>query len=333
MQYLLGVFKSLWQKPLARALTSILILGVLFTQLPIAEFGQTFSKISFTLWGLVVTVFILGHLVGAAKWNVLINIGQGGFSYLPTVRYYFAGLFANLFLPSIAGGDVVRAGLAIRQNSMEKEAVVLGSLLDRFLDMVALALLIMFGALFSPLGLGVEDRWRILWVCILLASLFIGVLLFVVVPIPSSTPAKVLAIIERVRSILRQLFLRPQKAILGLFLALLIQGTFVVINAFLAKHIGLDLPLAVWFLAWPLAKLTATLPISLGGLGVREAALSIFLGKFGVSMVAAVSLGLMWQAVLICGGGLGGIYYIIASHQLPTAQELGVATKEKHEDA
>ncbi len=333
MKRFLAFLKQVWRKPLARAVTSLLILGALFTQLPLAELGQTFSHISFTLWGLIIGVFVLGHLIGAAKWNVLINIGTGGFSYLPTVRCYFAGLFANLFLPSIAGGDVVRAGLAIRQNSREKEAVVLGSLLDRFLDMIALALLILFGAVFSPLGLEGKELTGLIWMCMLLAGLLVCVLLFMAVPLPSNLPAGLTALVERIRNILRQLFARPQKAALGLCLALLIQSAFVMINAFLGQQIGLDLPLAVWFLAWPLAKLTAALPISLGGLGVREAALSVFLGKFGVSMASAVSLGLMWQAVLISGGLLGGVYYFVASHHLPTARELGTTILTGNDDA
>ena len=34
---------------------------------------------------------------------------------------------------------------------------------------------------------------------------------------------------------------------------------------------------AVWLLAWPLAKLIALAPVSLGGIGVREVALATLL--------------------------------------------------------
>ena len=60
------------------------------------------------------------------------------------IRAHGAGLFANMFLPSIVGGDVVRAALIIREQKTEMAAIALGSLADRLNDV--LALIIMAGA-------------------------------------------------------------------------------------------------------------------------------------------------------------------------------------------
>ena len=38
-----------------------------------------------------------------------------------------------------------------------------------------------------------------------------------------------------------------------------------------------------WIFAWPLAKIIAVLPVSLNGLGLREATLAGFLAPFGAS--------------------------------------------------
>jgi uncharacterized membrane protein YbhN (UPF0104 family) len=47
----------------------------------------------------------------------------------------------------------------------------------------------------------------------------------------------------------------------------------------------------------------ALLPISLGGIGVREAALGGLLSPFGVDVACAVAQSLAWEVVLI-GSGL-----------------------------
>jgi len=317
MKKLLLTLKAWWQKPLVRLLTSLLILGIIFTQLPLADLWQTLRQVSPGLWLLAVAVFIAGHAAGVVKWTLLINIGRGQIPFTATFRYYFAGLFANLFLPSIAGGDVVRAGMAIGYRPRQKEAVVLGSLLDRFLDMLALAALIVIGGLLSPLALAAEDKTA-LWVMFGLLLLgIIGGVLLLLMPLPVRLPAKLTALILRVRHLVAELFKNPWRAVIGLLLAVGIQSAFVLLNAFLGRAIGLDLALPVWFLAWPLAKLSATLPISLGGLGVREAALVIFLGRFGVPAAGAVAVGLLWQTILVAGGAFGGIFYMLAGRHAP----------------
>lgn len=312
LQQLVSLLRRVWQKPLFRVAASLVILSLLLTQLPLGDLWQTLRQVSLALWLAVVAVFITGHAVGVFKWRLLINIGREKFSLGPVFRFYFAGLFANLFLPSIAGGDVVRAGLAIQHNPREKEAVLVGSLLDRLLDMTALGLLLLAGAAFSPLALGANDRLALLWLAILLATALASGLAAVVLPLPGWLPPRLVKVIQRVRGLLRRLVSNPGRALAGLSLALILQSVFVLVNAFLGKTVGIDLPLPVWFLVWPLAKLSATLPVSLGGLGVREAALAAFLGRFGIPMAASVGLGLLWQTVLFAGGAFGGIFYFLA---------------------
>jgi len=55
-----------------------------------------------------------------------------------------------------------------------------------------------------------------------------------------------------------------------------VQCTYVLLTALLGVTCGLRLPLRVWLFAWPLAKIVAVMPITQGGIGVREAALVVF---------------------------------------------------------
>jgi uncharacterized membrane protein YbhN (UPF0104 family) len=104
------------------------------------------------------------------------------------------------------------------------------------------------------------------------------------------------------RSVQRQ----PQVVIFGWVLGLLIQGTFILLNALLAISCGLFLPLRVWLFAWPLAKLAALLPLTQGGMGIREAVLVALLLPFGAPSSLTLASGLIWEGIIIAGGLMAG---------------------------
>ena len=75
----------------------------------------------------------------------------------------------------------------------------------------------------------------------------------------------------------------------------------------LATAIGIDSHIVLWMFAWPLAKLVALAPISLGGIGVREIALAGILAPFGIEASLAVAQSLSWEVVLIVTGAFSGL--------------------------
>src|SRR5262249_5966062 len=99
----------------------------------------------------------------------------------------------------------------------------------------------------------------------------------------------------------------PQVLILGWSLGVLIQGSFILLNALLAISCGLFLPFRVWLFAWPLAKIAALLPLTQGGMGVREAALVALLLPFGAPSSLTLASGLIWEGIIIPGGLLSGL--------------------------
>ena len=86
-----------------------------------------------------------------------------------------------------------------------------------------------------------------------------------------------------------------------------IQGSFIGLNILLASEIGIDASASVWFFAWPLAKLVALAPISLGGIGVREVAIAGLMAPFGIEPALVVAQSLSWEAVLVGSGLFAGI--------------------------
>lgn len=297
-------------KPWVRAAVSIALLGLLFYFLPLGQVRDALVRLPPLVWLGVLGGFVLGHAVGIAKWRLFVNAARGGLGQLDAALCYGAGLFANLCLPSIVGGDLLRMGLAGKL-SRRPEAALWGGVMDRLTDMLSLAILVTAGGLLVG---GSESGWigRVLMVAALVGVALLALLLPLLMRHPLSRwPRRLRRPVGRGLVGLRQLRRRPGTAALGLALSLAIQGSFVLLNAWLGKSIGIEVGLPVWFLVWPLAKIASLAPISLGGLAVREASLAALLLPFGVPVAQSVVCSLLWQTVLIGGGLMGGLLWLV----------------------
>src|SRR5580658_10890243 len=140
-----------------RVVGTILVLGLLFYFLPVRQVEAALRLVPLRLWILVTFGYLACHVVASLKWRLMVNRAGSGLSVLQAAHCYFAGLFSVLVLPSIVGGDIVRAGLAMRMGR-SKAAILFGSFLDRILDFLALALLTIAGAFLVPGRLSATSR-------------------------------------------------------------------------------------------------------------------------------------------------------------------------------
>ena len=284
-----------------RPFISFGLLALLLWILPWEQVREAFVRLPLIAWAGVVVGFLLGHRLGVEKWRLLVNAGRATLQRCDAVRCYAAGLFTNLCLPSIVGGDVLRAALASKATG-RPEAAVLGGLADRVSDTIALlVLLVVGGALAHHVLPGWGKQALVFAVAI---GLVIGAVLFPMLlrrPL-KRWPARIRRPAGRALVALRRLMRQPRAGAAAFFLSIVIQATFVLLNAWMAHGIGVRIPLVAWFLVWPLSKLAALVPITLGGLGVREATLAALLVPFGVTPALGVVTALLWQTVLITGG-------------------------------
>lgn len=301
-------------KILARVLVSAGVLTALLLLLPWNEIRSAVTRMPLLTWSAVLGGFLVGHSLGVVKWRMLLNTGRSNLALLEAVRCYAAGLFANLCLPSIVGGDVVRATLAARATG-RSEAAVLGGIADRMIDLLALGSLLVAGGLAAGLALPAPGS-RALSAILILAATSAGVLIVVAVRRPlRSWPQRIRRPIGRSLVALRRLGKARGTAIAAFSVSLLIQGGFVLLNAWIGRSIGISVPLSTWFLVWPLAKLAGLLPVSLGGLGVRDATLGGLLVLAGVPLATGVVASLIWQSILIASGLLAGVgSYVLTRH-------------------
>ena len=286
---------------LLRIAATVLALALLFWWLPFDDLWSAMRSVPIAAWPVAVAVYLGAHLLGVMKWRRLVNAAGAALPARTAVQAYYWGLFGNLFLPSIVGGDVVRAGVAMRQ-ARSKSALVLGSLIDRVQDVVGLGVLAGIGALLAPRALDATSRRIfVVFVTLVAGAAVIGLLSLRFFPV-NRVPFKARRLLVRIRLAVRATASQPQALALAFMLGLGLQSILILLNWELGRLIGIDIPLHVWFFVWPLAKIAGLAPLTQGGIGVREAAQAALFAPFGVAAVPAVATGLVFEAVIISGG-------------------------------
>jgi len=298
-----------WTIIALRWAAGLAVLGVLLHYLPVATVRSAIARVPAWQFAAVLAGYLLAHTLGIAKWRMVVNAAGAELNFAVSTQCYACGLFGTLFLPSIVGGDVIRLAVGLRK-SPRPAAVLAGNVVDRFLDVTAQAGLVVIGLALLPGSL--PESLRAIANRVLVAGIAAGIVLVTLGFLPRGVVLRGRSFkfrrrLARLRHALKSVSRRPRVLVAGWLAGTFIQATFLVLTAQLAVSCGLVLPLRVWLFAWPLAKLAAVLPLTQGGIGVREAALVALLAPFGAAGHLVLAAGLVWEGVVIAGGLLAGL--------------------------
>ncbi len=298
-----------WLLILLRWAAAIVVIGALLHLLPRAPLRAAIWQVPLWRFMSVLLVYLLAHSIGVAKWRMVVNAAGAELDFATSAQCYAGGLFGTLFLPSIIGGDVVRLAVGL-QRSSRPAAVLAGNLVDRFLDVAAQAGLVALGLILLPGSLPAQleaSSRKGLLVASIGITVIVALGLVLRKALLGGRSVRFRRRLARLRHALRAVSRRPQVLVFGWILGTLIQSMFLVLTAQLAVYCGLRLPLRMWLFAWPLAKLLAVLPLTQGGIGVREAALVALLTPFGAAAHLVLAAGLVWEGIVIAGGLIAGL--------------------------
>lgn len=295
-----------WQRASIRLGTSAIILLLLFFFLPVDVLWATIRRTSAGFWLFILTGFLATHVIGIIKWRLVITAAGAELRFRQAAHCYLGGLFGAVFLPSIVGGDAIRVGLALRGAS-NRVGLLLGSLFDRVLDVTALLGLAVFSSLLLPGMLAPPFRRVFGFLSSPVAWGLLALLVLVGLLAGRWFSRRMHHHFAQLRQSVGHLSRQRRSVGLAFGLSLATQTGLIVLTALIAAVCGLHLPFAVWLFAFPLAKISALLPVTQGGIGVREVALSALLAPFGVQAAMAVAIGLVWESILIGGGLVAGL--------------------------
>jgi hypothetical protein len=271
-------------------------------------------------------LFFVGVVVRALRWRALLvalglQIPLGRLVYL-----YFLGNFFNMFLPTGFGGDVVRV---VELSQEADPTLVTGTVIvDRLTGLLMLFALALLALPFT-VGLLPPELWLMIGL-LAAGGLVAGALALqgrwlrrVTRWLPGPLSLTGEGVLARVYDAVTACGWRAVGA--ALFFSLIFNVLLVLENYLVARAVGIELSLAFFFLLVPLLSLTLMLPISFGGLGVREGLAVLLLGQVGVDEAQAVAYSLGVYAIARVTGLFGGLLFVLES-----VGKLRKQTREEH---
>jgi uncharacterized membrane protein YbhN (UPF0104 family) len=295
----------------AKLIVSVVLLGFLGWKYGGDErFRAVLSRLDWRAFLAADAVVIVGLGLSALRWKILLRAAGVEVPFGRSLALYFTGYYFNFFLPTTVGGDVVRAMGGTRTGA--SLAVVGGSILVERLLGFGCLLVLGLGASFGVPSLAVA-RGALL----LAAGLFVaGLVVLLFVPLPETARpglvGRVLRGLRRTALQVRAYGFHPAALGAGLVLSLAWQLGLVAANAILSRGLGGVAPLGGLLALVPVVQAVTMIPVSFGGLGVREMGYEYFFGVSGYEPAGAVALGVAWLAVTIAVSLKGGIVYLVS---------------------
>jgi len=236
------------------------------------------------------------------------------------------GMFANNFMPTSIGGDIVKT-YDIYRITKNMTLSILSVFLERFTGLIILLVLS---------WLGVSIAWQIfsadtLGIWIILNVLCITMVLCFVNRVTADRIQKYLdtsrvlqkmtalgGAFKAVRSFTAKKYLLAEL----LLISIPIQLITVAIYYILSQSIGVNISFVFLLFTVPLITIISLLPISIGGLGVRESTTVIMFSIDGVSPESALALSLVYTGVVYITGLLGAISLVARQTSLREYYEI-----------
>jgi glycosyltransferase 2 family protein len=295
-----------------RVLVSIALLGAVLVY---ADLGEVAEVVRDGDWGwllIAIALMAVCVVVGALRWWLLL---EGAGIHLParrSVRPYALSFVLNLILPTAVAGDAVRTWVVGRESGR-----LLGAAAATVVDkLTALTCLFILGwALYAldPGGVPQPVIVAFAWVTggLLAAGALAALAAAGVRPVLHRLPERAALMIRESWQMLRvwagSRTLVASVTGLGLAYQALVVGVLVLV----AKTVGVELTFALAAVSTAVVLVATLIPVSVGGIGIREGGFVLLLGQAGVDAADATVLSLLSaMTVLVTSAAVAGVTYV-----------------------
>lgn len=303
-----------------RILGTFLLLAFILSKVDVSDVVAHIRKVPFYLLFLIFLWYVATQLLGVYRWKILLRT-QGidipfGRLFVVTMK----ALYFNMVLPTAMGGDVIR-GYALYKNAENRSAGVASVLVDRMIGMTAMVGIALFSVLWG--GRYLSETPFTLAIFSFAGLYFLGLALLATSMLKRMTglvlrvlPLQSLS--EKIMSFYDVLFAYfAYKKTMGfaLVLSLLLQAGVIFTYFFVAMLMHINVSLFHFFLFMPVVWIISMLPVSIGGLGLREGAFIFLFTKVGIPKEACFSLSILATAIAMVLGLLGGLFFLVPDKQ------------------
>ena len=315
---------------------SIIFLFILFRHIDSKSLFDVIQHADKKLLLLAFFISSLNYVFCLFRWEMLLKAVQIHLALKRIVISFAGGVFFNTFLPSTIGGDLMRS-LDLASHTKRPREVIATVLLDRLSGYVGLVLVTLVAMMFG---------WRLVQdpSVLLAVALIVGILVaLLLVLFNSFLFTKINALLEsprskgvpgtasaldRIRDSLKNLhhemhvFREKKKIILcNLLFSIAVQAVTPLAFYVIALSFGADVNIIYFFVFLPVISAITLLPISIGGLGLRDATTVFFFAKAGMSKDIAFAMSLVSFFFILIVALIGGTIYIMTINHRKTPEK------------
>lgn len=293
---------------------SLALIIVLYRRIEFTELKSVLRDINLLLMIPLFLLLFFNTVISSVKWHILLNADAIRIPLRSLVRSYLVGSFFNVFLPSNIGGDVYRI-FDVAQRSSKPVNTFASVFVDRLSGFCALAVM---GFVFPAAGCLMLPDYRVLVLPLIVFALITAII------VALYQQRLLLAIMrlfrmDRVKSIRKisgeflgsiAAYKRKQGVIAKIMgVSFVFQFTVILCIYLLSLSIGLDIPFAFFCVFVPLILLMEAAPVTIYGLGLRDAGYVFFFSHIGRPVEEALSMSILYVTVTLVYASLGGILF------------------------
>lgn len=279
---------------LIRVAVTLAIIGGLIFKLSPGDLRDTVRDADPMMFAAAAALMFVVQVMVAVKWMLLLRARDVRAPFLRLARAYCIGNLLSNVLPTAVGGDVYRVYRIQREANARAADVTMSVLYERATGYAAMTCIGALGAAFyyGELYIGMFA---------LAGGATAALALAFIVP---RVPFPVLRDDHFLRNLVahrREMIVVYQMTVFSFA----IQALYISTIALAGRALGIDVSWWYWAFATWLVALALLLPITPGGLGVRESSYAALLDRAGATAAQGASAGFALALLLIVSNGAG----------------------------
>ncbi len=304
---------------LVKVAVSVVLLWILLSRVEFPKLWGIARTASVRWLAGALALYLVMILASAWRWGLLLE-AQGVFlRFRALASSFLVATFFNNFLPSNIGGDVIRvADTAPAAGSKTLAATVV--LIDRGIGLLGLVLMSAIGATAGPrlIDAGPGIGAGILWGGFIAAAAATATIVVnprivprLLQPLRVVHPEWVDERLARLGGALAR-FREAPAALAGCFAgAIFVQAVLVGFYLAIARSMNIPIGFLELALVVPISFIVQMLPISMNGLGVREATFGFYFARLGLPLESALLVSFAGAALVMLFSLTGAVAYLV----------------------
>jgi glycosyltransferase 2 family protein len=292
---------------LAKAAVSIAFLFYATRKIDLTSITEDVRALNPFLLLLALGQLLLIPILGGARWRLVLRVLGTPIDLLSATRLFWVGMMCSQVLPSTSGGDAIRIVLAWRTGipfARSAHSVILERLAMLFTLISLVAFILVLGVKQTSIP---GARWL---GPLLLCGAACGMMFLMLADrIFANLPSwKILRVLSELSFDARKLLFSSSSARL-IGWSVLTHLNLAIAALWLGKAIGIHLSFLDYVFYISLITLITSLPLSIGGWGIREGVVVALFGSAGVPAHSALAFSILY-GLSVAAISLGGFPFV-----------------------